>query len=109
MGRSTGDERRALAVSRRGFLSKSAGAAAGMAAMRGLARMVHAAGSETIKVALIGCGFRGTGAATQVLSTKGPVKLWAMADVFADRIEKSLKALNQGDEATYEREKHGGF
>ena len=105
---SGGKEHRSFPVSRRNFLSTTAGAA-GVATVGGLARMVHAAGSETIKVALIGCGFRGTGAATQVLSTQGPVKLWAMADVFADRIEKSLKALREGDEATYEREKHSGY
>lgn len=106
--RSSGQDRLSR-VSRRSFLEKAAGTAVGAVAVSGLARMVHAAGNETIKVALIGCGFRGTGATTQVLSTKGPVKLWAMADVFADRIEKSLKALSEGDEATYEREKHHGF
>ena len=58
----------------------------------------HVRGDETIKVALIGCGSRGTGAATQALHTKGPVKLWAMADLFADRLETSLAALTQGRE-----------
>jgi len=91
------------------LLQRSLPAAAGLALVSGLARTVHAAGDETLKVALIGCGFRGSGAVTQVLSTKGPVKLWAMADVFEDRIERSLKALAAGEEATYEREKHGGF
>ena len=45
---------------------------------------------KTIKVALVGCGSRGTGAINQALRTKGPVKLWAMADLFAERINNSL-------------------
>jgi len=103
--------RNSKTVSRRDFLrssSKLAGAAA-VAGTLDIARSAHAAGDDTLKVALIGCGLRGSGAVTQVLSTKGPVKLWAMADVFEDRIERSLKALAAGEEATYEREKHGGF
>ncbi|MBL8840663.1 MAG: Gfo/Idh/MocA family oxidoreductase [Planctomycetes bacterium] len=48
---------------------------------------------ETLKIALIGCGGRGTGAAAQALSTAGPVKLVALADAFRDRLEGSLNAL----------------
>ena len=48
---------------------------------------VHAAENNTIQVALIGCGGRGTGAAADALSAKnGPIKLVAMADVFEDRL-----------------------
>ncbi len=56
----------------------------------------HPAGSDEIKIALIGCGGRGTGAAAQALHTAGPVKLWAMADAFEDRLEGSLKRLSTG-------------
>jgi predicted dehydrogenase len=57
---------------------------------------VHAAGSDLIQVALIGCGGRGTGAAANALSVKrGPIKLVAMADVFPARLEKSLTTLKQ--------------
>jgi len=59
----------------------------------GLARTVHAAGDDTIRIALIGCGGRGTGAAGQALSTSGPVKLVAMADVFEDRLQGSLQQI----------------
>jgi predicted dehydrogenase len=48
---------------------------------------------DTIKIALIGCGGRGTGAAMQALSTKQNVKLVAMADAFRDRLDDSFKAL----------------
>ena len=57
---------------------------------------VHAAADETIRVALVGCGGRGTGAAGQALSTKaGPVKLVAMADVFENKQSSSYSGLRQ--------------
>ncbi|MGL6194304.1 MAG: Gfo/Idh/MocA family protein [Thermoguttaceae bacterium] len=78
--------------SRRGFLKKSGVIAAGLTAAGSVPR-VHAAGDETIKIALIGCGGRGTGAAANALSTKGPVKLVAMADVFPHRLNGSHTIL----------------
>lgn len=54
----------------------------------------YTAEDNTIKVALIGCGGRGTGAASQALSTQGPVKLVAMGDVFPERLGNSLKILS---------------
>ena len=57
---------------------------------------VHAAGNNTIQLALVGCGGRGTGAAVDALSVKyGPVKLVAMADVFESRLSKSCSSLKQ--------------
>jgi len=57
---------------------------------------VHAAENNTIQVALIGCGGRGTGAASQALSTKsGPMKLVALADVFENRVKSSYDNLKQ--------------
>ena len=53
----------------------------------------YAAGNGTIKIALIGCGGRGTGAAMQALSTKFDLKLVAMADAFRDRLDESYKPL----------------
>jgi myo-inositol 2-dehydrogenase / D-chiro-inositol 1-dehydrogenase len=96
-------------ASRRGFLNKSMCLAAGTAAGVSLARSAHAAGDETIKIALVGCGSRGTGAASQALRTKGPVKLWAMADLFADRLESSLANLTKGEKADYDRDAYQGF
>src|SRR5699024_10180158 len=49
---------------------------------------------QKIKVALIGCGGRGTGATVQALSTEQNVELVAMADVFPDQLEKSLKNIH---------------
>jgi predicted dehydrogenase len=76
-------------VSRRDFLKRSSTLAAAAA----LAPSMFAAGDETLKLALIGCGGRGSGAASQALSTSGPVKLVAMADVFKDRLDDSYNAL----------------
>ena len=54
---------------------------------------VHAASDNTIRVALIGCGGRGTGAARDALSTtSGPIKLVAMADVFEAKLARSYDA-----------------
>jgi len=77
--------------SRREFI-KNTGRLAAVSALAGVALpSVHAAGSDLIQIALIGCGGRGTGAASDALSTKsGPIKLVAMADVFEDRLAKSF-------------------
>ncbi|MGC3970303.1 MAG: Gfo/Idh/MocA family oxidoreductase [Pirellulales bacterium] len=81
--------------SRRTFLQGSAGAVAA-ASLTSLVRPVHAGADETIKIALVGCGNRGTGAAANALQTAGPVKLYAMADAFADRLEQSHELLSKG-------------
>ena len=83
-------------TNRRDFL-KTTGKLAAVSALAGVAiPNVHAAGDETIQVALIGCGGRGTGAAANALSVQnGPIKLVAMADVFEDRLSKSYDALQK--------------
>jgi len=86
-------------LSRRGFLRKcSAASAVGAVFALDIARCAHAAGDETIKVGFVGCGNRGTGACREALSTKGPVKLVAVGDLFAERVEVSLKNLSKYDE-----------
>ena len=82
--------------SRREFL-KTTGRVAAVSALAGATLpYVHAAGNETIQVALVGCGGRGTGAANDALSTtSGPIRLVAMADVFQQRLSNSYSALKQ--------------
>ena len=78
----------------RDSLKTSTAVTAGAAlASLGIGRSVHAAGSDLIKIALIGCGGRGTGAAINALSTKANVKLVAMADPFKDRLDGSLRSI----------------
>jgi predicted dehydrogenase len=81
-------------LSRRDVIKKT-GQVAVASAFAGLALpSVHAADSDTIKVALVGCGGRGTGAAENAMSTKaGPTQLVAMADVFPERLQGSYKTL----------------
>jgi len=89
--------RNSKTVSRRDFLrssSKLAGAAA-VAGTLDIARSAHAAGDDTLKVALIGCGGRGTGAAGDCLSVPDRIKLIAVADAFEDRARGALSALKQ--------------
>lgn len=82
--------------SRREFLSTSGRIAAVSAFGFGAIPLAHAAENNTIKVALVGCGGRGTGAAANALSTKsGPTELVAMADVFDHRLQSSHKDLSQ--------------
>jgi predicted dehydrogenase len=81
-------------TTRREFLAASARAATGAALLSALARPGYAAEDNTIRVALVGCGGRGTGAAANALATKsGPIKLVAMADLFQERLSRSYEAL----------------
>ncbi len=87
-----------IPVNRRSFLRRSGGILSGVALAGALdpARYAYgAASSEELKIALIGCGGRGSGAASQALSTfsQGPVKLVAMADVFDSRLQGALGNL----------------
>ncbi len=66
-----------------------------MAAAAKLCAADHAAGNDLIKVGLIGCGGRGTGAASQALMADSHVQLTAMGDAFEDRLQLSLKSLNK--------------
>ncbi len=70
-----------------------AASAAAAAATLSVARSAHAAGSDLIRIALIGCGGRGTGAAAEALKTKANVKLVAMADAFQDYLDNSLRGI----------------
>ena len=81
---------------RRQFL-KTTGRVAAASALAGAAvPYVHAAEDNTIQVALIGCGGRGTGAAANALRVKqGGVKLVAMADAFQNRLDRSYRALTR--------------
>ncbi len=81
--------------SRRDFIKTGSAVVAGGAALGSLsiAQAAHSYGSDEIKIGLVGCGGRGTGATVQAMNTKGPVKLIAMADVFGDRLQASLRGI----------------
>ena len=82
--------------SRRAFMKKSAAVMGGaVAAQLGFVPAVYPAGSDLIRVGLIGCGGRGTGAAEDVVNAAPNVKVVAMGDAFEDRLEKSLGELTK--------------
>jgi myo-inositol 2-dehydrogenase/D-chiro-inositol 1-dehydrogenase len=94
---------------RREFLKASALVGAGVM-VNGVAFAgggAHSAMDDTIKIVLIGCGGRGTGAAFQALSTKQNIKLVAMADAFSDRLESAYKDIKQkfGDKVDVPQER----
>jgi myo-inositol 2-dehydrogenase / D-chiro-inositol 1-dehydrogenase len=80
--------------SRREFIKKSSVTVAGTAiAANMMASSVYAAGSDTLKLGLVGCGGRGSGAASNALNADDNVELVAVADAFESQINKSLNAL----------------
>lgn len=90
-------ETRTSLTSRRHFLKQST-VAIGATALTGTIatpRAGYCAERNNVKVALVGCGGRGTGAASNALSTAGPTQLWAIADVFEHRAQGSLQLLSQ--------------
>lgn len=90
-----------MASTRRSFLYTAAAAATAQSLARAsdLGRFAgHRQDGDELRVGLVGCGGRGTGAIAQALSTKGPTRLWAIADMFADRLEGCLQSLAESDE-----------
>ncbi len=80
--------------SRRTFL-KTAAAAGAVLSAGALASQVHAAGSDTIKVGLVGCGGRGTGACENVLHAAKNVKIVALGDVFSSHVKGTRARLTE--------------
>jgi myo-inositol 2-dehydrogenase / D-chiro-inositol 1-dehydrogenase len=80
---------------RREFLKTSTAAASMAVAGLSLARGVHAAGSDVIRIGLIGCGGRGPGAAVNAMTVDPGIRLAAMADVFADHVQSRREILKK--------------
>lgn len=81
---------------RRSFIQKAGAVAATASLIQGSMRSVHAAGNETLQVALVGCGGRGSGAASQALSVSNEqIKLIAMVDVFPSKLNASYDGLSK--------------
>jgi predicted dehydrogenase len=81
-------------TSRREFLKVSATAVSGAAlGSLALGTVAHAAGSDVIKIGVVGCGGRGNGAAMDALSVDPAIRLVALADLFADRVRNSRDRL----------------
>ena len=91
------DEFSVPSLTRRSFLQTSSRMTAGSALLANLpvAGFVHAVADDTLKIALVGCGGRGAGAADQALSTSGPVRLVAVADVVEEGARVALRNLKE--------------
>jgi predicted dehydrogenase len=89
------DETPVTNLTRRDFIRTAAGTAIAGTVVASADRLTgaYAAGSDEIRVGLIGCGGRGTGAAGNVLKAAPGVRIVAMADAFQDRLDQSRKAL----------------
>ena len=93
---------------RRDFLKDTGRVATTSALMAAAGPRLYAAADDTIRVALIGCGGRGSGAADNAMSVKdGPIKMVAMADVFESRLKSSYDNLKgrHGDLVDVPRER----
>jgi myo-inositol 2-dehydrogenase/D-chiro-inositol 1-dehydrogenase len=87
-------DRPSTPLSRRTFLQQGSLATGALLSTLNPARFAHAAaGNGPLKIALVGGGGRGTGAANQALSTGRPLQLVAIAELFPDRAESALKSL----------------
>lgn len=80
-------------TTRRQFIQKTAANAALAATFANISTRAYAAGSDTIKLGLIGCGGRGRGAAVDALSADPGTKLIAIADVFDDQIQGAIRSI----------------
>ncbi|MCS6852319.1 MAG: Gfo/Idh/MocA family oxidoreductase [Gemmataceae bacterium] len=87
-----------VSSTRRDFLKSTAAAGTAWAANLSLLSNVHAAGSDTIKVGVIGCGGRGKGAADNVLHAAPNVEIVAIGDVFQYRVNEARRRLKQAAE-----------
>jgi hypothetical protein len=87
------NDNRPSASARRDFLKTSSALA--ITSSLAIGRSAHAAGSDEIRLALVGCGGRGAGAAANAMKTDANVKLVAMADAFRDRIDIAYNSLMQ--------------
>lgn len=76
-------------ISRRAFVGTTGAAIAGLS----LARSAHAAGSDQIRIGMVGCGGRCSGAASDAMTADPGVRLVAMSDLFADRVASKRAAL----------------
>ncbi len=82
-------------ISRRDFMKATA--VVSTAAMVSSGSRIFAAGTDKIRIGVIGCGGRGTGAAWNCIESAEGVELYTMGDIFKDRLDKSIKTLTEGE------------
>lgn len=99
-------------ITRRDFIKTSSTAVSATALGLGIERSAHAAGSDVIKVGMIGCGGRNSGAALEALTADPGARLVAMCDIFMDRVQgkrELLKSQKPGQVAVDDTHCFTGF
>ena len=98
-------------IKRRDFFKNTALATGGMMAMPLVTNAMGSTPAPILKLAVVGCGGRGSGAVTQAMSADSDVQLVAMADAFQDRIDQSLAGIQEhfDGEKTVEVKKENQF
>ncbi len=87
--------------SRREFLQSSAALTASVTALSSIPARAFAQGTDQIKVGLIGCGGRGSGAVRDAFDAGGNIKLVAMGDMFEDAVQGALGAISRHVEGKF--------
>ncbi len=82
-------------LTRRTFIRSSAAAAAGVSTLMHSGNFAYAAGSDALRVGLVGCGGRGTGAAVNAVEAAEGVEIYAMGDLFENRLDDSRQRLKE--------------
>ncbi|MBI1375512.1 MAG: twin-arginine translocation signal domain-containing protein [Phycisphaera sp.] len=96
--------------SRRDFVKQSGALAVSAAAMSQFAAHTYAASNDKLKLGLVGCGGRGSGACGQALEADSNIELYAMGDIFPERLETSYRNLEKSGKTNVPDErKHIGF
>jgi predicted dehydrogenase len=97
-------------LSRRDFVKRTTVATAGLSAgLMAAGNFAYARGSDTLRVGLVGCGGRGSGAANDCVQSSEGVELVAMGDLFEDRLEESQKNLKEALGDAYKVDAEHGF
>ena len=90
-----------MTTSRRSFLYTAAAAATAQSLSRSLAAgrdpLAQGQGNDEVRIGLVGCGGRGSGAISQALSTKGLTRVVAVADMFGERLDGCLDSLGENE------------
>jgi len=89
------DQSTQVSLSRRGFMKSAAAGAVTLAAVSPLSSRAYAAGSDKIRVGVIGCGGRGTHDSSRCLTADDNVELVAMGDIFPEQVNRCRKTLAQ--------------
>ena len=97
-------------ISRRDFVKRTTVATAGLSAgLMATGNFAYAGGSDTLRIGLVGCGGRGSGAANDCVQSSEGVELVAMGDLFEDRLEESQKNLQEAMGEQYKVDDSHGF